>query len=48
MLEVSTENCDTNNTLEICVNELVPDILPFNCDTLSAVTRCSPFLYYVN
>lgn len=48
LLEVSTENCDTNNTLEICVNELVPDILPFNCDTLSAVTTCSPFLYYVD
>ena len=31
LLEVSTENCDTNNTLEICVNELSPDIIPFNC-----------------
>ncbi|GAF82310.1 unnamed protein product, partial [marine sediment metagenome] len=48
LLEVSTENCDTNNTLEICINELVKDVIPFNCNTLSAVTDCTPFMYYVN
>jgi len=48
LLEVSTENCDSNNTLEICISELDIDIKPFNCDTLSAVTDCSPFLYYVD
>ena len=47
LVEVSTEACGTNDTLQICVDELVPDILPFNCDTLSAIT-CSPFLYYVD
>jgi hypothetical protein len=48
LLEVSTEACGTNDTLQICVNELVPDVLPFNCGSLSAVTDCSPFLYYVD
>ena len=55
LTEVSTENCGLNsnndsgnNTLQICVEELVTDVLPFNCDTLSAVTECSPFLYYVD
>ena len=55
LTEVSTEDCGLNsnnnsgnNTLQICVEELVSDILPFNCDTLSAVTDCSPFLYYVD
>ena len=47
LVEVSTEACGTNDTLQICVDELTLDILPFNCDTLSAVT-CSPFLYYVD
>ena len=46
--EVSTEACGTNDTLQICVDELVPDVLPFNCGSLSAVTDCSPFLYYVD
>ena len=48
LLEVSTENCDINKTLEICINELEVDILPFNCNSLSAVTGCTPFMYYVN
>jgi hypothetical protein len=48
LLEVSTEGCSNDNTLEVCINELVVDVLPFNCDNLSAVTDCSPFLYYVN
>jgi len=48
--EIATEECgvDANNTLQICIDELVLDILPFNCDTLSAITDCSPFLYYVD
>jgi hypothetical protein len=48
--EIATEECgvDANNTLQICIEELVSDILPFNCDTLKAVTDCSPFLYYVD
>ena len=52
--EVVTEGCglnsttNGNNTLQICIEELITDILPFNCDTLSAVTDCSPFLYYVD
>jgi hypothetical protein len=52
--EVVTEGCglnsttNGNNTLQICIDELITDILPFNCDTLSAVTDCSPFLYYVD
>jgi len=47
LLEVSSEGCDDNNTLEICINEL-PDVLPFNCDTLSGITDCAPFLYFVD
>ena len=48
LMEVSTEGCSNDNTLEVCINELVVDVLPFNCDNLSAVTDCSPFLYYVS
>ena len=47
LLEVSSENCDINQTLQICVNELPQDNFKIDCSSLSAVT-CDPYIYFVN
>jgi hypothetical protein len=47
LLEVSSENCDINQTLQICVNEIPQDNFQIDCSSLSAVT-CDPYIYFVN
>ena len=43
--EISTEDCDTNKTLEICLNGVEVETTQYSCDNLS-LKECSPFLYY--
>ena len=47
LLEVSSENCDINQTLQICVNEIPRDNFQIDCSSLSAIT-CDPYIYFVN
>lgn len=47
LLEVSSENCDINQTLQICVDEIPQDNFQIDCSSLSAVT-CDPYIYFVN
>ena len=47
LLEVSTEDCNNNNTLQICLNELEESNLEYSCENLELV-KCLPFAYYVN
>ena len=47
LLEVSSENCDINQTLQICVNEIPRDNFQIDCSSLSAIT-CDPYIYFIN
>ena len=45
--EIETENCDTNNTLEICLTDVEEESVKFNCDKTNT-NVCDPFLYFTN
>jgi hypothetical protein len=45
--EISTENCDINKTLEICLSEKPKNVVEYSCDNLN-LEDCSPFIYYTN
>jgi len=47
LTEIETEDCDINQTLEICLTEPIVDSTEFSCDELT-LSACSPFYYYVN
>jgi len=47
LTEIETEDCDINQTLEICLTEPKVDSTEFSCDELT-LSACSPFFYYVN
>jgi hypothetical protein len=45
--EISTEDCDTNKTLEICLSEVEVETVEYSCDNLT-LQECLPFYYYTN
>jgi hypothetical protein len=45
--EIATENCDINQTMQICLGEPNKDTIEFSCDNLG-LNSCSPFYYYTN
>ena len=45
--EISTENCDINKTLEICLSEIPKDLVVYSCNNLN-LENSSPFIYYTN
>jgi len=45
--EISTENCDINKTLEICLSENPKDLVVYSCNNLN-LENASPFIYYTN
>ena len=45
--EISTENCDINKTLEICLSENPKDLVVYSCNNLN-LENSSPFIYYTN
>jgi hypothetical protein len=47
LTEIETENCDTNNTLEICLNDIEEETVKFNCEKTNSVV-CTPFFYFTN
>jgi len=47
LTEVSTQDCDTNNTLEICLNDIEEESVIYSCDDLT-LNECLPFYYYTN
>ncbi len=47
LTEVATQDCDTNNTLEICLNDIEEESVLYSCDELT-LNECLPFYYYTN
>ena len=45
--EISTEDCDINKTLEICLSEVEVETVEYSCDNLT-LKECLPFYYYTN
>ncbi len=45
--EIETENCESNNTLEICLTEKEDQNVDFVCGSDNKV-ECGPYVYYVN
>ncbi len=45
--EISTEDCDTNKTLEICLSEVEVETVEYSCENLT-LQECLPFYYYTN
>ena len=46
-LETTTENCDKNLSLQICLDEIPRDNFIVDCSTLNSVTS-EPFIYFVD
>ena len=47
LTEIETEDCDINQTLEICISEKPIETIEFSCSDLNLI-ECSPFIYWTN
>ena len=45
--EISTEDCDINKTLEICLSDVEVETVEYSCENLT-LQECLPFYYYSN